>query len=397
MRNTWRAALLTLAFSCWGAHVNSAGPITFDFSGFLLGTFTPFSQTVGGVTATFSSPLDMTGPKFSVQNATTAGNVQLSTFDGPFLYPNALGVAPLTITFSEPVNSISLVFATVEQHIASDMHLSAFLGGTLVGSTTGPGAYIAGDTYPQGTVTYSAAAFDRVELSVPQQGTEPRVAFFVDTITITTVGPSAAALRAIWQLEDGSGSQVAIDPVGGHDGQLGSSPGADSADPAWVPGRTGNGLAFAGAQYVVVPDDPGLSPESITVEAWVRGASGAAGYIVAKGADVACTGVSYGLRVGGTGGVEFAVRRPGGTELVSPASSPDIWDGTWHFVTGTFDRSRSCGARGRRHLARDARMATAQAARTRAVRRRALERENASHGLQLRVSYPSLSSLCATE
>ena len=129
MTSKWRLGVLTLAFSCWAAHLNSAGPMTFDFSGLLIGTFTPFSQTVGGVTATFSSPLDMTGPKFSVQNSTTAGFVQLSTFNDPFLYPNALGVAPLTIAFSEPVNSISLVFATVEQHIASDMHLSAFLGG----------------------------------------------------------------------------------------------------------------------------------------------------------------------------------------------------------------------------------------------------------------------------
>ena len=337
MTNTWRVGLVALAVTCLVVPGRAAGPITYDFEGASIGTFTPFAQTVGGVTATFSSPLDLTGPKFSVQSASTTF-FTLSLFSGRYLYPNNLGVAPLRITFSAPLGSISLTFATAESHIASRMYLSAYLGATPVGTINTPGAYIAGDTYPQGTITFDAAVFDRVELSVPPQGAEPAVAFMVDTVVVNTAAPPAPALQATWNLEEGDG-QVAADSVGTNVGQLGSTPAADANDPSWGAGRTGGGLSFAGTHYLQVPTAAALSPGTITLEAWVRSAvsPGVHQYVVAKGANPACTTGSYGLRTGDTAGLEFLVYGSGGSAVVSPPSSAALWDGRWHFAAATFD------------------------------------------------------------
>jgi hypothetical protein len=325
--------VLALALAGWAAHGRGAGPITFGFESSSVGAFTPLTQTAGGVTARFSV---RSGPGYAVQNAGVLF-VNLSQFSGNFLYPNAGTVDPLTIAFSEAVTSITLTFATVEIHAASSMHLNAFMGATQVGSAIGPSALLTGDTYPQGAVTFSGQPFDRVEVWVPIQNTEPAVAFMIDTIVVNTVGPPAPVLRASWQLEENDG-QTVTDGIGGFVGQLGSTPSADVNDPPWIPGRTGSGLAFDGAQYVAVATDPALSPSRITVEAWVKSPFVVTPhqYLLAKGANATCTAASYGLRVGNTGGLEFVVARPGGTGLVSP-ESPDIWDGRWHFVTGTFD------------------------------------------------------------
>jgi hypothetical protein len=66
---TWQMRVLLLAFIGWITTSQAAAQTTIGFDGLTLGTFTPFSQTVGGVTATFSSPLDLTCPKFSVLSA----------------------------------------------------------------------------------------------------------------------------------------------------------------------------------------------------------------------------------------------------------------------------------------------------------------------------------------
>lgn len=333
MTRHWRVGIIGVVVSGWLASTGNAAPVTFGFENSNLGAFTPFSLTVNGVTASFSV---RTGPGYSVQNSGSVF-VVLSRFSGNFLYPNLATVAPLTIGFSEPVDSISLTFATVEQHNASSMFLNAYLGAAQVGSATGPGAFITGDTYPQGTVSFSGTTFDRVELFVPLQGAEPAIAFMIDTIAVNTTGPPAPVLQANWHFEEGA-NQTATDGIGGFVGQLGSSPDADVNDPEWTPGRTGVGLTFNGSQYVAVPAALALSPGTITVEAWVRSGfvPGVHQHLVAKGGNDTCTAGAYGLRTGTAGGVEFVVFGSG-SALVSPESATTVWNGLWHFVTGTFD------------------------------------------------------------
>src|SRR5512135_1087524 len=86
--------------------------VTFDFDtgtpALSLGQGTPFDQTSGGVTATFSSPA---AQAFSVQTDAST-NFKLSKFSGHYLYDNTLNGNALDIKFSQPVTSITLAFAT---------------------------------------------------------------------------------------------------------------------------------------------------------------------------------------------------------------------------------------------------------------------------------------------
>jgi hypothetical protein len=81
---------------------------------------------------------------------------------------------------------------------------------------------------------------------------------------------AVVAKEAIWHFEDGAG-QTATDSSGNdHHGRLGSSPGSDSADPAWVEGWCGGtALEFDGNDYVDIGND--MSHLSgFTVTAWVK-------------------------------------------------------------------------------------------------------------------------------
>jgi hypothetical protein len=77
------------------------------------------------------------------------------------------------------------------------------------------------------------------------------------------VSASAAEfpLSAYWPLNEGRG-QVVRDWSGhGNHGQLGSTPGADANDPAWIKGRFfwSSALHFDGNDYVSIPDSSRLS------------------------------------------------------------------------------------------------------------------------------------------
>jgi hypothetical protein len=158
--------------------------------------------------------------------------------------------------------------------------------------------------------------------------------------------PAAASawtspLAGYWPLNEGRG-QVAYDWSGnGNNGQLGSTPGVDSNDPAWIRGVFGFGSAlnFGGDDFIAIRDSDSLEPARITVESWFRGASspGIRRYLVAKGDD-RCIAGSYGLYTGESGGMAFYIYD--GTEWVrSPQAPATVWDGRWHHAAGTFDGS----------------------------------------------------------
>jgi Concanavalin A-like lectin/glucanases superfamily len=150
----------------------------------------------------------------------------------------------------------------------------------------------------------------------------------------------ASELLAQWPLDEGSG-QVAADASGrGHQARLGRLPVADSNDPAWVPGRLGTALRFAGSQnqFAQIAGATTLTPRAITVEAWVRrlGTPGAWAYVLSNGGQ-ACDFSSFGLYGGAGGGLAFYVSGSGGY-VVSPAVAPEaVWDGAWHYAVGTYD------------------------------------------------------------
>lgn len=136
-----------------------AGAI-FTFDGDAPGTTTQFTDTVNGLSATFSSPADPGG--FQIQPSifqALTGNVLGDP--GPSLANDI----PLTVTFSQELSAITAVFATADFGPPSPFTLTAFEGNTLVGSVSATGIVPAGFTFPEGEIAFAGPAFNTVVFS----------------------------------------------------------------------------------------------------------------------------------------------------------------------------------------------------------------------------------------
>jgi hypothetical protein len=123
---------------------------------------------------------------WSVQNADTTFWV-LHLFTGNYLMPNSLSPGRLDLSFSQTMNSITFPFATADfnqNETPTTIQLDMYLSNTLVGSVQAHGEY-GSDTMPMGTISFSGADFDRIEVWVPWQPLATSD-FLVDTITVTT-------------------------------------------------------------------------------------------------------------------------------------------------------------------------------------------------------------------
>lgn len=162
-----------------GAHVVNAKSDTnttsFDFDTgtpiLSVGQSTPFSQTSGGLTGSFSSPTVGAGG-FSIQTDSST-QFHMSKFSGNYLYPNSVYSPALNIAFDRPLTGISFTFATADfqqVEVPTTIKLTAYQGSTAttpIGSKTAHGRY-GGDTMPMGTLTFSSTTpFDVVEINIP--------------------------------------------------------------------------------------------------------------------------------------------------------------------------------------------------------------------------------------
>ena len=132
----------------------------------------PLTQTLVGITATFTSP-NASGP--SVENATTTGYT-LSGFGGKFLAPSSSTGTVVEVAFDQPISGVSVNFATVEDPAvatASTVQLSAFdtSSGTpvLVGTVIAHGTTKAGDSLPTGKISFNGGTgtFNSIRLELP--------------------------------------------------------------------------------------------------------------------------------------------------------------------------------------------------------------------------------------
>ena len=155
----------------------------FNFDSDTPDTQTSFTDTVGSLSATFSSPSDPGG--FSVQQSffdTLTGNVLGSPGQA---FQNNI---PLTINFSSDLGAISLLFATADFNTPSPFTLAAYEGSTLVGSGSSTGVFLAGFLFPEGEIAFSGATFNRVVLST----TAPN--FAIDNVAVAPgIAPGTAA------------------------------------------------------------------------------------------------------------------------------------------------------------------------------------------------------------
>jgi len=174
--------LLAAAFA-----LTAQGAAVFTFDTDSVGAVTQFTDTVNGISATFSSPVDPGG--FQIQPSifqALTGNV----LGDPG--PNFANNIPLTITFSQNLVAIDSLFATADFGAPSPFTLTAFLGTTQVGTVSAIGSVPAGFAVPEGRIAFQGSAFNSVVFS----STAPD--FAIDQVAVASAPePGMAGLIGI--------------------------------------------------------------------------------------------------------------------------------------------------------------------------------------------------------
>ena len=150
----------------------------FNFDTDTLGTSTTFTDTVDGLSATFSSSADPGGfVVYPSMFETLTGNVLGDP--GP-AFVNDLN---LDVSFSQNLSAITLDFATADFITPSPFTITAYENSTLVGSNTSSGQFLSGFTFPEGEISF-AGTFNNIVISSTSDD------FAVDNINVI---PMAAA------------------------------------------------------------------------------------------------------------------------------------------------------------------------------------------------------------
>ncbi len=167
-----------LALLCTAANASTV----FNFDTDNLGTTTTFTDSVNGISATFSSSADPGGfVVYPSMFETLTGNVLGDP--GP-AQQNNLG---LNINFSQDLSAVVLDFATADFNTPSPFTLTAYENSNLVGSSTSSGQFLAGFVFPEGEIAFDGAVFNQLLLTT----TSPD--FAVDNITVLGAPTTASA------------------------------------------------------------------------------------------------------------------------------------------------------------------------------------------------------------
>jgi hypothetical protein len=180
-----RLALSTVLLAA-STVVLRAGTVTFNFDSDTVGTATVFTDTVGGLSATFSSSGDPGG--FGVEPtffSTLTGNALLD--------PGPAGANNLTldIVFSAPQSGIIMDFAT-NSEAGVPFDVSALNNGSGVGSSSATGSIPGGFLFPEGVITFNSAVFNEVVLSAPAA-----LDFAIDNVTVTAAAPEPGSISLL--------------------------------------------------------------------------------------------------------------------------------------------------------------------------------------------------------
>ncbi len=165
---------------CGSAHASTI----FNFDNDAMGTATGFTDTVNGLSASFSSSADPGG--FVIYQSifnTLTGNVLGDP--GPAQMDNL----SLDVNFSSNLATVSLDFATSDFGTASPLTVTAYENSTLVGSVQSTGSFISGFDFPEGQVSFSGTPFNQIVIS------STATDFAVDNISATAAPePAVPAL-----------------------------------------------------------------------------------------------------------------------------------------------------------------------------------------------------------
>jgi hypothetical protein len=136
---------------------SARGDAIYDFENITAGTATPFTDTVNGLSATFTGSASVCGSLGLFSSLT--GNVLIQSLCGP-----STESGPITIAFSSNLTRITFDFATSAG--AFPITFSAFEDSNLVGSTSFPSSLPPGSFNGEGVGTFSGT-FNRVVINNP--------------------------------------------------------------------------------------------------------------------------------------------------------------------------------------------------------------------------------------
>lgn len=182
-----KSLALLLAASALCVPANAA--IVFNFEADTSGTSTTFTDTVNGLSATFSSSADPGGfVIYPTIFQTLTGNVLGD--------PGTAGLDNLSLNvgFSSNLSAVTLDFATSDFVTASPFTVSAYENNTFAGSATSTGQFLAGSTFPEGEISFAGAPFNRLVLS------STATDFAVDNIAVLTATTPEPALLPLLAL-----------------------------------------------------------------------------------------------------------------------------------------------------------------------------------------------------
>jgi hypothetical protein len=151
----------------------------FDFNNDDLDTYTPFTDTSNGVSATFSSNGDPGGFSLTFyRSPNSSGNILFQPG------PAGLDNLSLFIQFSQPLSNIELTFILngTEQSV---FNLRALLGSAPVGQVSATGLRLPGAFFPEGRIAFTDSTFDNVILS------SSALDFAIDNVSVS---PANAAV-----------------------------------------------------------------------------------------------------------------------------------------------------------------------------------------------------------
>lgn len=165
--------------------------------GLALHTPVPFTQTVAGLTATFSSP-NAEPPTIETEAST---GFALSKFAAHFIAPSSTNGTVIEIQFDLPVSGVSFNFATVEAPevmVGSNLSLTAIDHSSgepvVVGTALAHGTREQGDSMPTGTMTFNTdVSFDsiRIELATFPEGAQK---WLMDNLIVSPTGSTGGSM-----------------------------------------------------------------------------------------------------------------------------------------------------------------------------------------------------------
>jgi len=180
--NKWVKLSLPMVLLC--AAANASTVFTFDGDG--PGTSTTFTDTVNGLSATFSSSADPGGfVVYPSMFETLTGNVLGDP--GPAFTDNLA----LDVSFSQNLSAIELDFATSDFITPSLFTVSAYENSARVGSVSSTGEFLAGFNFPEGQIAFEGDTFNQVVIS------SAATDFAVDNINVVTAPEPGLSRRSV--------------------------------------------------------------------------------------------------------------------------------------------------------------------------------------------------------